>query len=263
MHSIVSPRQNHLIGALPVADFERLSGALELVPMPLGKVLHEPGDRLPHVFFPTTCIVSLLYTMEDGGSAEVALVGNDGMIGIALFMGGDTMPNRAVVVSAGFAYRMHKPVLMSEFNRGDSWGQGALRQLLLRYTQALVTQTAQTAVCNRHHSVAQQLCRWLLLAVDRSPGNELAMTHELIASMLGVRREGITEAAGRLQMEGIIQYTRGHITILNRSGLELRVCECYAVVRKECERLLPPKSEKAPAEIRYSKRPMIADYDLA
>lgn len=240
MHGPVHPRQNQLLAALSPADFNRLHPDLELTWMPCGKVLHESGDQLHHVYFPTTSIVSLLYVVEDGGSAEVALIGNDGMIGIALFMGGETMPNRAVVMSAGYAFRLQRPVVKHEFNRFEGWRQGALNYLLLRYTQALVTQTAQTAVCNRHHSVAQQLCRWLLLSIDRSPSNELAMTQELIANMLGVRREGITEAAGRLQAAGVIRYNRGHITILDRSGLEARACECYEVVRKEYARLLPP-----------------------
>jgi CRP-like cAMP-binding protein len=207
--------------------------------MPCGKVLHESGDRPQHVYFPANAIVSLMYVVEDGGSAEVALIGNDGMIGIALFMGGETMLNRAVVLSAGFAFRMRRQVLHEAMKRFEGWHQGALNHLLLRYTQALVTQTAQTAVCNRHHSVAQQLCRWLLLSIDRLPSNELAMTQEQIASMLGVRREGVTEAAGRLQAAGLIRYNRGHITVLDRAGLEARSCECYEVVKQECNRLLP------------------------
>jgi CRP-like cAMP-binding protein len=229
-----TPRQNHLLAALPAADFERLSQHLEGVPMPLGHVLYESGNELRHVYFPTTAIISLLYVMEDGASAEIAVVGNEGIIGVALFMGGETMPNRAVVQSAGHAYRLPGQVLKQEFNRS-----GELQHLLLRYTQALLTQMAQTAVCNRHHSLDQQLCRWLLLSLDRLPANELVMTQELIANMLGVRREGVTEAAGNLQTDGLIEYRRGHITVLDRPGLEARACECYAVVKKEFDRLLP------------------------
>lgn len=234
-----SPRQNQLLAALPQSDFERLQADLELVWMPLGKVLHESGDRLQHVYFPATAIVSLLYVVENGGSAQVAVIGNEGMVGIAVFMGGETMPNRAVVLSAGYAYRLQRPALKLECNRVGGRRSGAFNQILLRYTQALVTQMAQTAVCNRHHSVSQQLCRWLLLNVDRLPSNELMMTQELIANMLGVRREGITEAAGKLQAAGVIQYNRGRIVVLDRPALEARVCECYSVVRKEYERLLP------------------------
>lgn len=241
----VSPRQNQLLAALPASDFERLHPDLELIWMPLGKALHESGDRLQHVYFPTNCIVSLVHLMEDGGSSEVALIGNDGMIGIALFMGGESMLNRPVVLSAGYAYRLHGAVLKHEFNRFGGRRSGGFHRLLLRYTQTLFTQMAQTAVCNRHHSLAQQLCRWLLLSTDRSPSNELAMTQELIASMLGVRREGVTEAAGKLQAAGLIRYSRGHISILDRSGLEGRACECYAVVRKECDRLLPRPADAA------------------
>ncbi len=234
-----SPRDNHLLAALPAADFERLLSSLELVWLPLGKVLHEAGDRLNHVYFPTSAIVSLLYVVESGGSAEVAVIGNDGMVGIALLMGGESMPNRAVVLSAGYAYRLNRPVFTDEFQRSGGRRSGAFNQVLLRYTQALVTQMAQTAVCNRHHSVSQQLCRWLLLNIDRSLSNELLMTQELIANMLGVRREGITEAARKLQMAGIIRYNRGHIVILDRAALERRACECYGVVRREYDRLLP------------------------
>jgi len=229
-----NPRQNHLLAALSESISERLFPHLELVPMPLGEALYESGGRLNHVFFPTTAIVSLLYVMEDGASAEIAVVGNDGMVGIALFMGGETMPNRAVVQSAGHAYRLQGQLLKQEFNH-----HGALQHLLLRYTLALLTQMAQTAVCNRHHSVDQQLCRWLLLSLDRLPSNELRMTQELIANMLGVRREGVTEAALKLQRAGLIDYSRGPITVLDRPGLEARVCECYEVVRKEFQRLLP------------------------
>lgn len=239
MHGPVTPHQNRLLAALPPADLARLHPDLEKVWLPQGRILHESGDRLGHVYFPTSAIVSLVYVVEDGGSTEVALIGNDGMVGIALFMGGESMPNRAVVLGGGHAYRMPRPVLSHEFTRLDAWRKGALNYLLLRYAQALVTQTAQTAVCNRHHSIAQQLCRWLLLSLDRAPSNELAMTQELIAGMLGVRREGITEAAGKLQAAGLIRYNRGHIAVLDRAGLEARVCECYGVVRKEYERLLP------------------------
>jgi CRP-like cAMP-binding protein len=229
-----SPRQNHLLAAVPAAESQRLYPHLELVPLPLGDVLYESGDPLQHVYFPTDSIVSLLYVMADGASAEIAVVGNEGVIGIALFMGGETMPNRAVVQSAGHAYRLKGQLLKEEFNRA-----GELQHLLLRYTQALLTQMSQTAVCNRHHSVDQQLCRWLLLSMDRLPSNELTMTQELIANMLGVRREGVTEAAGRLQSAGLIHYSRGHITVINRPRLEARVCECYQVVKTEFDRLLP------------------------
>ena len=229
-----NPRQNHLLAALPEPEYRRLFPHLELVPMPLGKALYESGDRMEFVFFPTTAIVSLLYVMENGASAEIAVVGNEGIVGIALFMGGETMPNRAVVQSGGQAYRLKGPLLQKEFGRA-----GALQHLLLRYTLAMLTQMAQTAVCNRHHSVDQQLCRWLLLSLDRLPSSELSMTQELIANMLGVRREGVTEAAGKLQDAGLIQYSRGRITVLDRPGLEARVCECYEVVRKEFLRLLP------------------------
>jgi CRP-like cAMP-binding protein len=239
MHVPVTPRQNQLLAALPVTDFERLYASLELIWMPSGKVLHDSGDRLYYVYFPTTSIVSLLYVVENGGSAEVAVIGNDGMIGIALFMGGESMPNRAVVLCAGYAYRLSRRVLNYEFNRFGGRRSGAFNHLLLRYSQALLTQTAQTAVCNRHHSVAQQLCRWLLLSADLSSSEELMMTHELIATMLGVRREGVTEAAGKLQATGVIRYNRGRIKVLDRPALEARACECYGVVRKEYERLLP------------------------
>jgi CRP-like cAMP-binding protein len=229
-----SPRQNHLLNALPEAEYERLLPHLEWVPMPLGDVLYESGGELRYAYFPTTCIVSLLYVMENGASAEIAVVGNEGLVGVALFMGGGTMPNRAVVQSEGYAYRLRGTLIQQEFDR-----YGPLLRLLLRYTQALLTQMAQTAVCNRHHSVDQQLCRWLLLSLDRLPANELTMTQELIANMLGVRREGVTEAAGQLQRAGLIEYRRGHITVLDRPGLEARVCECYQVVKSEFDRLLP------------------------
>ena len=228
------PQQNHLLDALPAGDYARLQSHLELVPMALGEVLYEPGGHLRHVYFPTTSIVSLLYVMEDGASAEIAVVGNEGMLGISLFMGGETTPSHAVVQSAGYGVRLKSQLLKQEFARF-----GPMMHLLLRYTQALITQMAQTAVCNRHHSVDQQLCRWLLLSLDRLATNELAMTQELIANMLGVRREGVTEAAGKLQEAGLINYRRGRITVLDRTGLEARSCECYQVVKKEFDRLLP------------------------
>ena len=228
-----TPNENHLLAALPTAEFERLSPHLELVPMLLGEFLYESGGRLQHVYFPTTAIVSLHYVMENGASAEVAGVGNEGILGISLFMGGDTTPNSAVVQTAGYGYRLKAQLMMQEFNRA-----GLMMRLLLRYTQALMTQMSQTAVCNRYHSVEQQLCRLLLLTLDRMSSNELVMTQELVASMLGVRREGITEAAGKLQHAGFIRYRRGHITVIDRSGLEARVCECYDVVKKEFNRLL-------------------------
>lgn len=237
----VTPRQNHLLEALPATDYQRLAPHLELIKMPLGEALCESGGRLQYVYFPTTSIISLLYVMEDGASAEIAVVGNEGILGISLFMGGDTTPSRAVVQSAGEGYRLSAPLLKQEFNRA-----GPLMKLLLRYTQALITQMAQTAVCNRHHSVEQQLCRWLLLSLDRLSGNELTMTQELIADMLGVRREGVTEAAGKLQRAGLIEYSRGHIKILNRPGLEKRVCECYQVVKTEFDRLLPSMRSISP-----------------
>lgn len=228
------PRDNHLLAALPEDEYGRIAPYLELVSLPLGDALYESGIALHHVYFPTTSIVSMLYVMVDGASAEIAVVGNEGMIGVAMFMGGETMPNRAVVQSAGHAYRLQGQRLKAEFNR-----TGRLHYLLLRYTQALLTQMAQTAVCNRHHSLDQQLCRWLLLSLDRLPTSQLVMTQELIANMLGVRREGVTEAAGNLQRAGLINYQRGHITVLDRPGLEARACECYAVVKKEFDRLLP------------------------
>jgi CRP-like cAMP-binding protein len=225
---------NHLIDALSADEYERLFPLLERVPMSLGEVLYESGGELHYAYFPIDCIVSLLYVMENGASAEIAVVGNEGIIGVALFMGGGTMPNRAVVQSAGYAYRLRATMLKQEISRN-----APLLRLLLRYTQALITQMAQTAVCNRHHSVDQQLCRWLLLSLDRLPSNELTMTQELIANMLGVRREGVTEAAKKLQLAGLIDYRRGHITVLDRPGLETRVCECYQVVKTELDRLLP------------------------
>ena len=229
-----TPLQNHLLAALPPPEWERLHDKLELLPMHLGDVLYESGKELRHVYFPTTSIVSLLYVMENGSSAEIAIVGNEGVVGIALFMGGQTTPSRGIVQSAGVAYRLPGTCLKEEFARA-----GVLQRLLLRYTQALITQMAQTAVCNRHHSVEQQLCRWLLLSLDRLASNELTMTQELIANMLGVRREGVTESAGKLQKLGLIHYSRGRITVLDRPALERHSCECYAVVRKEFHRLLP------------------------
>ncbi len=228
-----SPDQNHLLAALPAAEFEYLKPHLELVPMLLGEMLYEPGGQLQHAYFPATAVVSLHYVLETGASAETAGVGNEGMVGISLFMGGNTTPSSAVVQNAGHGYRLSEKLLKAEFNRN-----GQLQRLLLFYTQALLTQMSQTAACYRHHSVDQQLCRWLLLALDRAPGQELVMTQELIASMLGVRREGITEAAGKLQHDGLISYRRGHISVLARTGLETRACECYAVVKKELIRLM-------------------------
>ena len=228
-----TPKQNLLLATLPAEIFERLSPQLELISMPLGEVLYESGGQLQHVYFPTTAILSLHYVMEDGASAEIAGVGNEGVLGISLFMGGNTTPSRATVQTAGSGYRLKSQLMLEEFNRA-----GVMQKLLLRYTQALITQISQTAVCNRHHSVEQQLCRWLLLTLDRLPSNELTMTQELIASMLGVRREGITETAGNLQRSGLISYRRGHITVINRAGLETHTCECYSVVKKEVHRLL-------------------------
>ena len=226
--------QNHLLAALPDPVRERLLPHLEQVALPLGKVIYEPGDRLTHVYFPTDAIVSLLYVMENGASAEICVVGNEGLVGIAVFMGGESTSNRAVVQSAGLAWRLPGQRLKDEFDR-----HGELLLLMLRYTQSLITQMAQTAVCNRHHSIDQQLCRWLLLSLDRLTGNELNMTQELIANMLGVRREGVTDAAGKLQRLGVIEYSRGHIKVLDRPQLERLSCECYAVVRSETQRLLP------------------------
>jgi CRP-like cAMP-binding protein len=228
------PHQNHLINALPGEDYRRLAPHLEHVPMKLGTVLYEPGMTMRYVYFPTTAILSLLYVLENGASAEIAIVGNEGMLGISLFMGGESTPSRAVVQSAGFGYRLRAKHLKEEFDRF-----GSLMHLLLRYTQGLITQMAQTAVCNRHHSVDQQLCRWLLLSLDRLESDELVMTQELIANMLGVRREGVTDAAGKLQQVGLIEYKRGRIRVLDRKGVEARSCECYSVVKKEFDRLLP------------------------
>jgi CRP-like cAMP-binding protein len=231
----LEPRKNRLLGALPDAEWQRWLPQLESVEMPLGQVLYESGTTLSHVYFPTTAIVSLLYVMENGASAEIAVVGNEGVVGISLFMGGESTPSRAVVQSAGHGFRLKAQVIKEEFNRAP------VLHLLLRYTQALITQMAQTAVCNRHHSLDQQLCRWLLLSLDRLQGNELVMTQELIANMLGVRREGVTEGALKLQRAGLISYARGRISVLDRQGLERRSCECYAVVKKEYDRLLPDK----------------------
>jgi CRP-like cAMP-binding protein len=226
------PGQNHLLAALSEAERARLYPHLRLVPMPLGHALYESGDVLRYVFFPLDCIVSLLYVLENGASAEISVVGREGLIGVALFMGGETTPSRAIVQSAGHAYRLDGQRLKDEFHRN-----GGLQLLLLRYTQTLITQMAQTAVCNRHHSVDQQLCRWLLLSLDRLPSDKLVMTQELIANMLGVRREGVTEAAGKLQKLGVIRYIRGHITVTDRPKLEQLCCECYSVVKRESDRI--------------------------
>jgi CRP-like cAMP-binding protein len=231
---LTDAKMNHLLTALPAAEWARWQPQLERVQMPLGQVIYESGGLLTHAYFPTTAIVSLLYVMENGASAEIAVAGNEGMVGISLFMGGGSTPSRAVVQSAGQGFRVRSQFIKDEFDRA-----GAVMHLLLRYTQALITQMSQTAVCNRHHSLDQQLCRWLLLSLDRLQGNELVMTQELIANMLGVRREGVTEGALRLQAAGLIRYARGHITMLDRAGLEARTCECYAVVKKEYGRLLP------------------------
>ena len=229
-----NPRDNHILSALPDEERDRLFPHLSFVSMPLGKVLYESGETLKHIYFPTDSIVSLLYVMKDGASAEIAVVGNEGAIGVALFMGGETTPSRAIVQSAGSAFRLEGKRLKTEFSR-----HGQMLHVLLRYTQSLITQMAQTAVCNRHHSVNQQLCRWLLLSLDRLRSNELKMTQELIANMLGVRRQGVTEAAHKLQSLGLIHYSRGHILVLDRPALERQACECYAVVKRECDRLLP------------------------
>ena len=236
------PFQNHLLAALPAQEFQRLNANLELTHLPLGLVLYESGCKLEKVYFPTTAIVSMLYVLENGASAEIAIVGNEGVLGISLFMGGETTPSRAVVQSEGWCYCLNSRYIKSEFKRG-----GPVMVLLLRYIQALITQMTQTAVCNRHHGIEQQLCRWLLLSLDRLDSDSLTMTQDLIADMLGVRREGVTDAAGKLQRAGLIRYSRGHITVLDRPGLENRVCECYAVVRREFERLLsdiPPGDPK-------------------
>ena len=230
------PKQNLLCAAIPDAEWQRWQPHIEWVDLPLGKVLYESGSTLSHVYFPTTAIVSLLYVMENGASAEIAIVGNEGLVGVSLFMGGGSTPSRAVVQSAGEGFRLSARLIKEEFDRA-----GPVLHLLLRYTQALITQMSQTAVCNRHHSLDQQLCRWLLLSLDRLKGSELVMTQELIANMLGVRREGVTESALKLQQAGLIKYLRGHISVLDRSGLEARTCECYAVVKTEYDRLLPNK----------------------
>jgi CRP-like cAMP-binding protein len=234
MALMADPKQNQLLAQLPQKEWEFWQPHLEPVELPLGKVLYESGGTLTHVYFPTSAIVSLLYVMQDGASAEIAVVGYEGIVGVSLFMGGESTPSRAVVQSAGLGFQLKAGLLMEGFNMG-----GPVLHLLLRYTQALITQMAQTAVCNRHHTLDQQLCRWLLLSLDRLRSNELVMTQELIANMLGVRREGVTEAAGRLHRAGLISYQRGHISVLNRAELELRACECYAVVKKEYDRLLP------------------------
>jgi CRP-like cAMP-binding protein len=237
MSLALDPKTNQLLAALPPADLQRWLPQLEPVQMPLGEVLYESGRALSHVYFPTSSIVSLLYVMENGASAEIAVVGNEGLVGISLFMGGESTPSRAVVQSAGQGLRLRANAIKQEFQQA-----GPAMHLLLRYTQALITQMAQTAVCNRHHSLDQQLCRWLLLSLDRLHGTELVMTQELIANMLGVRREGVTEAALSLQKAGLIRYARGHITVLDRPGMERRTCECYAVVKKEYDRLLPERT---------------------
>ncbi len=228
------PRQNLLLASLPDAEWERWRPQLELVDLPLGKVLHESGERMKFVYFPTSGIVSLLYVLNNGASAEIAVVGNEGLVGVSVFMGGGSTPSRAVVQSAGMGYRLSAEALQAEFERSPP-----VMHLFLRYTQALITQMSQTAVCNRHHTLDQQLCRWLLLSLDRLPGNELVMTQELISNMLGVRREGVTEAALKLQTAGLIRYVRGRILVLDRPKLELRTCECYEVVKREYDRLLP------------------------
>lgn len=233
MSFLHNPNQNHLLAALPTRDFEALAADLELVPLALGQMLYDPGTQMRHAYFPTTSIVSLHYVTESGASAETAGVGNEGVVGISLFMGGDTTSSSAVVQTAGYAYRLERHLLKQAFDEA-----GPLQRLLLRYTQALMTQMAQTAACNRHHSVEQQLCRWLLLTLDRLPERELVMTQELVASMLGVRRESVTDAAGHLQTMGYIRYRRGHIGVLDRAGLESKACECYGVVKKELKRLL-------------------------
>ncbi|HET6788263.1 MAG TPA: Crp/Fnr family transcriptional regulator [Aquabacterium sp.] len=245
------PRANRLLAALPQAEWLRWAPKLERVVMPLGSAIYESGGKLNHVYFPTQGIVSLLYVTEDGASSELAVVGNEGVVGIALFMGGGTTVNRAVVQSASVGYRLSAHTMLGEFEHSS-----AVTHLLLRYTQALITQMAQTAVCNRHHTLDKQLCRWLLLSLDRLPGLEIVMTQELIANMLGVRREGVTEAALKLQKAGLISYTRGRITVLDRPGLEARVCECYAVVKREYERLLPAPAFEPHVNV-HLRAPMI------
>lgn len=249
-----SPKYNNLLNSLTPEEYERIFPYLELVEMPSGHVLYESGEKLHHVYFPSDCIVSLLYVMENGSSAEIAVVGFEGAIGVALFMGGETMPNRAMVQSAGYFYRMRPDQFMREFDQ-----HGGLLHITLKYTQAIITQMTQTAVCNRYHSVDQRLCRWLLHSLDRLPSNELAMTQELIANVLGVRREGVTEAAGKLQQAGLIHYRRGHITLLDRQGLEACACECYQVVKKEFDRLLPvtKRTETPVARVSLGRYPEI------
>jgi CRP-like cAMP-binding protein len=236
------PRKNHLLDALPKEEYEQLLPYLELVPMELGKALHESGEVLRYAYFPTTCIISLIYEMENGASSEVAVIGNEGMVGVALFMDSGRMQNRAVVISAGYAYRLQGQIFVREFNQNAS-----MFNLMLHYTQALITQMAQTAACNRHHTIDQKLCHWLLLHLDRISGHELIMTHELISSMLGVRREGVTDAVGKLQRAGVVDCRRGHVTVLDRRGLEERVCECYQVVKTEFDRLLPGLARQEPS----------------
>jgi CRP-like cAMP-binding protein len=232
MSALHDPKQNHLLASLPAEDYARLAPELEFTSMPLGLPVYESGVPMDHVFFPTTCIVSLLYVMENGESAEIAITGNEGLVGISLFMGGESTSSRAVVQSAGECYRLKARILKREFEQG-----GSLQQLVLRFTQSLIAQMVQTGACNRHHTLEQQLCRWLLLSLDRLPGNDLSMTQQLIANMLGVRRGGVTEAAGKLQKDGLIRYSRGRITVLDRPRLEHRVCECYDAVKREFERL--------------------------
>ncbi|MBK6508010.1 MAG: Crp/Fnr family transcriptional regulator [Haliea sp.] len=244
----MTPQLNHLLGAMPSDLKGRLFKFLELIDMPLGKVLYESGDTMRHVYFPADCIVSLLYVMESGASAEISVVGNEGVVGISLFMGGESTSSRAIVQSAGSAYRLAGQRIKDEFNR-----HGEMMLLLLRYTQSLITQMSQTAVCNRHHSIDQQLCRWLLLSLDRLSDNTLTMTQELIANMLGVRREGVTEAAGKLQRLGVIDYSRGHITVLDRPKLETLSCECYEVVKRETDRLLSHITDKNTGNIKALK----------
>jgi CRP-like cAMP-binding protein len=251
-HADISPKDNRLLAAMPPEEYQELVGSLERVSMALGQVLYESGEAQGFVYFPTNSIVSLLYVLADGGSAEIAVTGYEGLVGISLFMGGETTPSRAVVQSAGEGYRLRAITLKKEFERG-----GSLQHLLLRYTQALITQMAQTAVCNRHHSVDQQLCRWLLLSLDRLPDNQLVMTQELIANMLGVRREGVTEAAGKLQAEGLIEYSRGRITVIDRARLEKRVCECYGVVKREYDRLLPAGLSASAADLNAPGTPAL------
>ncbi len=247
MPASINPRQNRLIAALPLNVQDQLLPNLELVPLPLGKVLYESGEVMSYVYFPADCIVSLLYVMQSGASAEISIVGNDGIVGVALFMGGESTPSRAIVQSGGYAYRLAAQKFKDAFNQHVE-----MLTLLLRYTQALITQMAQTAVCNRHHSIHQQLCRWLLLSLDRLPANRITMTQELIANMLGVRREGVTEAAGKLQRLGVIQYSRGNISVVDRPHLEKLCCECYAVVKKETDRLMP-----CPILVPFSQRPSV------